>query len=197
MSQTFLPPQIHILAYKTIAINPQASALDGVPLICGVFVYINDPPSDQSDAIGIKCSLKDVPPSIMEPASDQMQRVQQSEKDSRVKWVTGDRVYVKELTFTFGMVKIVDPDIGMLGSLPLPVGSITHGVAGVGGGRCCERSQCGSQRRSFITCPEFGACRRTESRCSSKNFTDGAFVQTKIKCEDQATCTINKANPGE
>ncbi|KAK6335245.1 hypothetical protein TWF718_010680 [Orbilia javanica] len=146
MSQTFHPPQIHILAYKTISINSQAPAIGGVPLICGVFVYINDPLGDQSDTIGVKCSLKDVPPPIMAIASDQMQRIQQSERDTRVKWVTDDRVYVKEPTYTFGMVKIVDPDIGMLGSLPVPVGgvNVNHGVGvdfgvGVGGGGLYER----------------------------------------------------------
>ncbi|KAK6510411.1 hypothetical protein TWF506_009519 [Arthrobotrys conoides] len=131
--QTFLPPNVHILAYKTISINSQASALDGIPLICGTFLYINDPLGDQSDTVGVKCNLKDVPPSIMAIASDQMERIRQSERDSRVKWVTDQRVYVREPTFTVGMVKILDPDIAILGSLPIPADSVNHGVSINGG----------------------------------------------------------------
>ncbi|KAF3086344.1 hypothetical protein TWF594_009549 [Orbilia oligospora] len=137
MSQIFSPPNIQILAYKTFSINSQASVPDGVPLVCGVFLYMNDPLSDQSDTVGIKCSLKDIPPSIMAIASAEMRHIKQSERDIRVEWITDDRVYVKEPTFTFGMVKIKNPDIEMLGSLHVP----TSPTGCVCKGRDSERSR--------------------------------------------------------
>ncbi|KAF3182361.1 hypothetical protein TWF788_006274 [Orbilia oligospora] len=121
MSQILSPPNIQILAYKTFSINSQASVPNGVPIVCGVFLYMNDPLSNQSDTVGIKCSLKDIPPSIMAIASAEMRHIKQSERDTRVKWITDDRVYVNEPTFTFGMVKIINPEILMLESRPMPM----------------------------------------------------------------------------
>ncbi|KAF3316482.1 hypothetical protein TWF173_001772 [Orbilia oligospora] len=215
-------------------INSQASVPDGVPLVCGGFLYMNDPLSDQSDTAGIKCSLKDIPPSIMAIASAEMRHIKQSERDVRVEWITDDRVYVKEPTFTFGMVKIKNPDIEMLGSLHVP----TSPSVCICKGRDSERSRSDSkvpndedvamgsnidlsatplshvqgstlvdaQNQDILghdgsAVPAQGkeikqdkdhvnGLTRSSSLStagySNKQYPDGAFDYTKIKCEDEA-----------
>ncbi|KAF3165004.1 hypothetical protein TWF225_001312 [Orbilia oligospora] len=212
MSQIFSPPNIQILAYKTFSINSQASVPDGVPLICGVFLYMNDPLSDQSDTVGIKCSLKDIPPSIMAIASAEMRHIRQSERDIRVEWITDDRVYVKEPTFTFGMVKIKNPDIEMLGSLHVPTspsGCVSMGsnfdpsatplshaqgsnlidtqnqyILGHNGSAVPAQAKGIKQDKDHVS----GLTRSSSSSTagySNKKYPDGAFADTKIKCEDE------------
>ncbi|KAF3099560.1 hypothetical protein TWF569_000756 [Orbilia oligospora] len=212
MSQIFSPPNIQILAYKTFSINSQASVPDGVPLVCGVFLYMNDPLSDQSDTVGIKCSLKDIPPSIMAIASAEMRHIKQSERDIRVEWITDDRVYVKEPTFTFGMVKIKNPDIEMLGSLHVPTsptGCVSMGsnfdpsatplshaqgsnlidtqnryILGHNGSAVPAQAKGIKQDKDHVN----GLTRSSSSLTagySNKEYLDGAFADSKIKCEDE------------
>ncbi|KAK6353785.1 hypothetical protein TWF730_008211 [Orbilia blumenaviensis] len=119
MSQIFLPPTIQILAYRTFTINSQASVASGHPVICGDSLHIADPLADRPNTEGRNYNIKDIPPQIRAVASNQEKLIRQSEHDIRVKWFADDRVYFKDPMFTFGMVRVVDPDISILGSLPI------------------------------------------------------------------------------
>ncbi|KAF3273766.1 hypothetical protein TWF970_008364 [Orbilia oligospora] len=154
---------------------------------------MNDPLSDQSDTAGIKCSLKDIPPSIMAIASAEMRHIKQSERDVRVEWITDDRVYVKEPTFTFGMVKIKNPDIEMLGSLHVPtspsgstlVDAQNQDILGHDGSAVPAQGKGIKQDKDHVN----GLTRSSSSSTagySNKQYPDGAFDYTKIKCEDEA-----------
>ncbi|KAK6511862.1 hypothetical protein TWF481_000768 [Arthrobotrys musiformis] len=205
MTQTFLPPNAQILAYKTISINARAAPLDGVPLICGTFLYINDPLGEQSDTTGVKCSLKDLPPSILAAASDYMDRTRQSERDGRVEWFTDDRAYVKEPVFTVGMVRAIvlgpsvegDADGGMVWSAyrqsfghsdlyhhhaPAATNFIdAQGQDVVGHGGAAVPARVNGVKQESIDDVNYNGL---SSSSSATHLTNGAYLQAEIKSED-------------
>ncbi|KAK6529259.1 hypothetical protein TWF281_008438 [Arthrobotrys megalospora] len=222
MSQIILPPPtIQILAYKAITIDSQSSVSNGAPLVTGIFPYINDPLADQDVATGKKHSLKDIPPHIMTIASFEMDRIQSSEQDSRVKWFTGDMVYVNGPTFTFGMAKVIDPAVEILAAFPS--GTVR------GGYHDCLQSNYNSrndedvdmvsveygidasdQDRDDLAAPAqvngvkeelangYAASLSTLTSCE-KHYTDETFIQSELKREDGTGvgCSLNNETASE